>query len=104
MQPIIWAYQQTYKGDAKQEGQKEIKAEELSNQSEKELQDDISDEIEEQSTYQIVTGKYNTYNRQKLYEEVWAKPVVQVAIQYGVSDVAIHKICKSLQIPVLPRG
>ncbi len=39
-----------------------------------------------------------------LYEEVWAKPVVDVAVQYGVSDVAIHKICKSLNVPVPPRG
>lgn len=77
----------------------------VSNQSEEPPQDEIPAISEdEQSTYQIVTGKYNTYNRQKLYEEVWAKPVVQVAIQYGVSDVAIHKICKSLQIPVPTRG
>jgi hypothetical protein len=44
------------------------------------------------------------YNREKLYDEVWAKPVVEVAVQYGVSDVAIHKICKSLNVPVPPRG
>lgn len=54
--------------------------------------------------YRIVEGKYNTYNREKLYEEVWSKPVVQVAVQYGVSDVAIHKVCKSLNVPVPPRG
>jgi hypothetical protein len=87
--------------------QTESKSEELilSSQSEDQPKDDISVASEdEQPTYQIISGKYNTYNRQKLYEEVWAKPVVQVAIQYGVSDVAIHKICKSLQIPVPPRG
>ena len=55
-------------------------------------------------TYREVTGERNTYNREKLYEEVWAKPVVEVAVQYGVSDVAIHKICKSLNVPVPPRG
>lgn len=66
---------------------------------------EISSEIKkEQEAYQTVIGQYNTYNRQKLYEEVWAKPVVQIAVQYGVSDVAIHKVCKSLQIPVPPRG
>ena len=55
-------------------------------------------------TYHAVSGEGNTYNRQKLYEEVWAKPVVDVAVQYGVSDVAIHKVCKSLNVPVPPRG
>lgn len=76
----------------------------------------IKDDIEEQSvdkvtyednsqlTYRTVSGQWNTYNREKLYKEVWAKPVVQVAVQYGVSDVAIHKICKSLNVPVPPRG
>lgn len=54
--------------------------------------------------YRTVSGQWNTYNREKLYEEVWAKPVVQVAVQYGVSDVAIHKVCKSLNVPVPPRG
>jgi hypothetical protein len=57
-----------------------------------------------QLTYREVTGERNTYNREKLYEEVWARPVVEVAVQYGVSDVAIHKICKSLNVPVPPRG
>ena len=57
-----------------------------------------------QLTYRTVSGERNTYNREKLYEEVWAKPVVKVAVQYGVSDVAIHKICKSLNVPVPPRG
>ena len=59
---------------------------------------------ENRLTYRTANGKYNTYNREKLYEEVWAKPVVDVAVQYGVSDVAIHKICKSLNVPVPPRG
>ena len=46
----------------------------------------------------------NKYERQKLYKEVWEEPVTYVAKKYGVSDVAIHKICKSLNIPVPPRG
>lgn len=46
----------------------------------------------------------NVYERNKLYEEVWAKPVVHVAVQYGVSDTAIKKVCKALNIPVPPRG
>lgn len=66
--------------------------------------DEVTDENNSQLTYCTVSGQWNTYNREKLYEEVWAKPVVQVAVQYGVSDVAIHKICKSLNVPVPPRG
>ena len=48
--------------------------------------------------------KNNVYERNKLYEEVWAKPVVHVAVQYGVSDTAIKKVCKALNVPVPPRG
>ena len=36
-------------------------------------------------------------------EEVWSEPVTAVAKRYGVSDVAIHKTCKRLAIPVRPR-
>ena len=42
---------------------------------------------------------YNIYDREKLYQEVWAKPVTEVAKLYKVSDVAIHKVCRSLDIP-----
>ena len=44
------------------------------------------------------------YTRETLYEEVWNEPVSTVAKKYGVSDVAIRKICKSMDIPVPPRG
>ena len=53
---------------------------------------------DDQLTYHGVSGEGNTYNRENLYEEVWTKPVVDVAVQYGVSDVAIHKVCKSLNL------
>lgn len=48
--------------------------------------------------------KVNTYDRNVLYDEVWKMPVVEVALKYGVSDVAIHKVCKALNVPVPPRG
>jgi hypothetical protein len=44
------------------------------------------------------------YNREKLYKEVWAKPTTAVAAVYGVSDVAIKKACKKLNIPTPGRG
>lgn len=50
-------------------------------------------------TYEQYGQTYNIYNREKLYQEVWEKPVTEVAKRYKVSDVAIHKVCKSLNIP-----
>lgn len=47
---------------------------------------------------------YNIYNREKLYQEVWEKPVTEVAKRYQVSDAAIHKVCRSLNIPTPDRG
>lgn len=49
-------------------------------------------------------GKKNVYHREQLYQEVWQYPVTEVAKKYAVSDVAIHKICKSLDIPTPPPG
>lgn len=46
----------------------------------------------------------NLYERDVLYKEVWEQPVTKVGEKYGVSDVMIHKVCKSLEIPVPPRG
>lgn len=48
--------------------------------------------------------KHNIYRREILYKEVWQFPVTEVAKKYSVSDVAIHKICKSLEIPTPPVG
>ena len=44
------------------------------------------------------------YEREKLYEEVWADPVSTVAKRYGVSDVALRKTCHKLAIPIPARG
>jgi hypothetical protein len=38
--------------------------------------------------------------RSVLYEQVWAEAMVNVAKKYGVSDVALAKICRKLTIPV----
>lgn len=43
-------------------------------------------------------------NRIELYNLVWAKPVTHVAKQFGLSDVAIHKLCKKHGIPTPPLG
>ncbi len=49
-------------------------------------------------------SKYNIYNRETLYKEVWERPVTEVAKKYRVLDVAIHKVCKSLDVPTPPSG
>lgn len=42
--------------------------------------------------------------RQILYEQVWAKPMTKLAKEYGISNVALAKICKKLNIPYPWRG
>jgi len=44
------------------------------------------------------------YDRKRLYDEVWAEPTKRVAQRYSVSDVAIAKACRLLDIPKPPRG
>lgn len=44
------------------------------------------------------------YQREKLYQEVWAEPLLKVSKRYEVSDVALNKICKRLNIPLPGRG
>lgn len=48
--------------------------------------------------------KYNYYDREGLYKEVWSDPVTEVAKKYHVSDNAIRKVCKSLNVPTPPAG
>jgi hypothetical protein len=38
-----------------------------------------------------------------LYTLVWEQPVTKVAAKLGISDVALHKICRKHNIPVPPR-
>ena len=50
-----------------------------------------------------MTDRY-ILDRNKLYEEVWAEPMTKVSKRYQISDVALAKICKKLDIPVPERG
>lgn len=43
-------------------------------------------------------------DRETLYNEVWTEPVTVVAPRYGLSDVGLAKICRSLRIPLPSRG
>jgi len=48
--------------------------------------------------------KSTSFERQKLFDEVWATPVSKLAKAYGLSDVGLRKICVALDVPLPPRG
>lgn len=45
-----------------------------------------------------------TVHRETLYEETWTEPMSSLAKRYNISDVALAKICRKLQVPVPARG
>ena len=49
-------------------------------------------------------GLLARFNREELYEKVWAEPMRTVAKSYGTSDVWLGKVCKVLRVPVPGRG
>lgn len=44
------------------------------------------------------------FQRQQLYDLVWSEPLTLLAPRFGMSDVALAKICKRNGIPVPQRG
>lgn len=44
------------------------------------------------------------FTRNQLYKYGWSEPVAQVGARFGVSDVAIARICKKMNIPRPARG
>ena len=64
----------------------------------------IAPQIETDNSVKRTAAGRTIYDRETLYHEVWEQSVSKVAKKYGVSDVMIHKACKSLNIPVPPRG
>ena len=45
-----------------------------------------------------------TYTRKEFYDLVWSKPMTKLAKDFGLSDVALHKLCRRHQIPTPPLG
>lgn len=45
-----------------------------------------------------------TFTRREFYDLVWSKPMIHLAKEFGVSDVALHKICRKHSIPNPPLG
>ncbi len=44
------------------------------------------------------------FTRQAFHDLVWTKPMVQLAKEFAISDVALHKICRKHAIPTPPVG
>ncbi len=42
--------------------------------------------------------------RAVLFDLVWARPIIKLAADFGLSDVALHKICKKHRVPTPGRG
>ena len=51
-----------------------------------------------------MTWKTTSFEREKLFDEVWTTPVTELAKGYGLSDVGLRKICLALDVPLPPRG
>lgn len=49
-------------------------------------------------------GQTQRYNRETLYQEVWAEPMTVVCQRYGMSDNGLRKICRKLDVPFPPAG
>jgi hypothetical protein len=45
-----------------------------------------------------------TLTRQSLYVLVWSTPMSTLANAFGISDVALAKRCRAVDVPVPPRG
>ncbi|HWD92274.1 MAG TPA: hypothetical protein VG938_07990 [Verrucomicrobiae bacterium] len=49
-------------------------------------------------------GNSTELTREELYDKVWSQPTTKVAAELGISDVALSKRCKKLQVPKPPPG
>jgi hypothetical protein len=46
----------------------------------------------------------NSFTRQELYDLVWSEPMTKLKARFGISDVAVAKICRRNDIPIPNRG
>jgi chloramphenicol 3-O-phosphotransferase len=52
----------------------------------------------------LIEGYLQRFNRGKLYEEVWMKPMTELTKKYGLSSRGLAKVFSKLHIPVPGRG
>ncbi|GEM_PF-6364122 len=45
-----------------------------------------------------------TLTREVIYQLVWSKPMTELAIQSGISDVGLRNICVNMNIPLSGLG
>lgn len=45
-----------------------------------------------------------TFTREAFHALIWSRPMTHLGKEFGLSDVALHKICRKHGIPVPPRG
>lgn len=45
-----------------------------------------------------------TLSREELYQRIWTTPTTRLAREFGISDVALAKLCRRRAIPTPPRG
>ena len=65
----------------------------------------VEDERQKERHRQFVLEQFAArYDREKIYEEIWAEPIRHVAKRYGLSDVGLAKVCRKLSIPRPGRG
>lgn len=50
------------------------------------------------------TARTVRLTREQLYERIWAKPMIHVAAEFGISGNGLAKICDRNKIPYPPRG
>lgn len=51
-----------------------------------------------------MTSKKVVFKREELYKRIWEIPIVRLSKEFGISDVALAKICNKLNVPKPPRG
>src|SRR6185295_20315681 len=61
-------------------------------------------QVERQRRAEETARLMRQYDRETLYDQVWSKPVLDVAKGYCISGVRLGKVCRALRIPVPPRG
>lgn len=52
----------------------------------------------------IIAMTQQELTRRVMYDLVWSKPMTKVAEEFGISDVALKKICQKHRVPTPPRG
>jgi len=64
----------------------------------------VSDIFLEIPQREIQDKPWKPGNARSFTLEVWERPLVKVAPKYGISAVALGKVCHKLQIPLPGRG